>query len=94
MADIRNKHNSLPGHKMPMEIRAHYEDITDSIIPVYPMYMHATKCGAYKISFSDHSKSMKNVVHRLQSIQNRSTKSEFVSPFASNKINNSAQWRV
>ena len=94
MADIRNKHNSLPGHKMPLDARVYYEDITDSIIPVYPIYLQATKCGAYKISFSDHSKSMKNTVRRLQSIQNRSTKSEFVSPFASNKINNSAQWRV
>lgn len=59
-----------------------------------PMYMHATKCGAYKISFSDHSRSMKNVVHCLQSMQNRSIKSKFVSPFAPNKINNSVQWRV
>lgn len=94
MADIRNKHNSLPGHKIPLDARVCYEDITDSIIPVYPMYIHATKRGAYKISFSDHSKSMKNTVRRLQSMQNRSIKSEFVSPFALNKINNSVQWRV
>lgn len=91
MAIVRNKHASLPGHKIPIDARVHYEDITDGIIPVYPMYIHATKRGAYKISFSDHSKSMKNTVHRLQSIQNRSIKSEFVSPFA---LNNSVQWRV
>lgn len=91
MAIVRNKHASLPGHKMPMETRVHYEDITDSIIPVYPLYIHATKLGGYKISFSDHSRSMKNVVHRLQSMQNRSIKSEFVSPF---KPSNSVQWRV
>lgn len=91
MAIVRNKHVSLPGHKMPMETRVHYEDITDSIIPVYPLYIHATKLGGYKISFSDHSRSMKNVVHSLQSMQNRSVKSEYVSPFTPN---NSVQWRV
>lgn len=91
MAIVKNKHASLPGHKLPLEARVYYEDITDSIIPVYPIYIHATKLGGYKISFSDHSRSMKNVVHSLQPMQNRSVKSEYVSPFAPN---NSVQWRV
>lgn len=92
MANIRNKHASLPGHKMPLDARAYYEDITDSIIPVYPIYIPATHQGARKISFSDHSRSMKNVnKHHLQSMQTRSIKSEIISPFVTN---NSVQWRI
>lgn len=92
MANIRNKHASLPGHKMPLDARAYYEDITVNIIPVYPIYILATHHGARKISFSDHSRSVKNVSkHRLQSMQNRSIKSKIISPFADN---NSAQWRI
>lgn len=92
MANIRNKHASLPGHKMPLDARAYYEDITDSIIPIYPIYIQATHHGARKISFSDHSRSVKNVnTHRLQSMQNRSIKSEIISPFVTN---NSVQCRI
>lgn len=40
MANIRNKHASLPGHKIPLDARAYYEDITDSIIPIYPIYIY------------------------------------------------------
>lgn len=82
MADIRNKHASLPGHKMPMETRVHYEDLTDSIIPVYPIYIQATQCGVYKISFADHAKSMRNrITRRSKPIKNKSFKSEATSPF-------------
>ena len=82
MAIVRNKHNSLPGHKMPMETRVHNEDLTDSIIPVYPIYIQATQQGVYKISFADHAKSMRNRTnHRQKPIKNKSVKSEATSPF-------------
>lgn len=40
MANIRNKHASLPSHKIPLDARAYYEDIADSVIPVYPIYIY------------------------------------------------------
>ncbi len=92
MANIGNKHASLPSRKITLDARAYYEDITDSVIPVYPIYIPATHHGARKISFSDHSRSVKNVnTYRSQSMQNRSIKSEIISPFVTN---NSVQWRI
>lgn len=82
MANIRKS------YIMPLKAKAHQEDLAISTILVCPLHMRAKQLIRYKISFSDHARSMRNVVkHRLIPMQNKSLKSEPTSPFAAYKIN-------